>query len=100
MCHVRKPVGKKLLNFKSSNKELMSEDYYINKKEKKPKKFAFYLTHKYINQLRHYYGIAIRSNANTSVSDMRNAIVAVLYHCRDANNLESRHQFCPLSATS
>ena len=78
----------------------MPEDYYINKKEKKPKKFAFYLTHKYINQLQNYYGIAIRSNANTSVSDMRKAVGAVLYHCSDANNLESRHQFCPLSATS
>ena len=78
----------------------MPEDYYINKKEKKPKKFAFYLTHKYINQLQNYYGIAIRSNANTSVSDMRKAIGAVLYHCSDANNLESRHQNCPLSATS
>ena len=41
--HVQKRVGKRLLNFKSSNKELMSEDYYVNKKEKKPKKFAFYL---------------------------------------------------------
>ena len=78
----------------------MPEDYYVNKKEKKPKNFAFYLTHKYINQLQNYYGIAIRSNANTSVSDMRKAVGAVLYHCSDANNVESRHQFCPLSATS
>ena len=92
--HVQKRVGKTLLNFKSSNKELMPEDY-INKKERKPKKFAFYLTHKYINQLQNYYGISIRSNANTSVSDMRKAVGAVLYHCSDANNLESRHQFCP-----
>ena len=45
--HVRKRVGKRLLNFTSSNKELMPEDYYINKKEKKPKKFAFYLTQVY-----------------------------------------------------
>ena len=96
--HVKKRVGKRLFNFKSSNKELMLEDYYIKKKEKKPKKFAFYLTHKYINQLQN--GIAIRSNANTSVSDMRKAVGAVLYHCNDANNLENRHQFCPLSATS
>ena len=94
--HVEKRIGKRLLNFKSSNKELMLEDYYINKKEKKPKKFAFYLTHKYIK----YYGIAIRSNANTSVSDMRKAVGAVLYHCSDANNLASRHQFGPLSVTS
>ena len=98
--HVKNRVGKRLLNFKSSNKELMPEDYYINKKEKKPKKFAFYLTHKYINQLQNYYGITIRSNANTSVSDVRKAVGAVLYHCSDANNLEGRHQFCPLSSTS
>ena len=73
---------------------------YVSKKEKKPKKFAFYLTYKYINQLQNYYGIAIRSDANTSVSDMRKAVGAVLYHCSDANNLEIRHQFCPLSSTS
>ena len=78
----------------------MPEEYYVNKKDKKPKRFAFYLTKKYINQSQNYYGIAIRSNANTSVFDMRKAIGAVLYHCSDANNLESRHQFCPSSATS
>ena len=98
--HVQKRVGKRLRNFKSNNKELMPKDYYVNKKDKKPKRFAFYLTNKYINQLQNYYGIAIRSNKNTSVSDMRKAVGAVLYHCSDANNLESRHQFCPLSATS
>ena len=31
---------------------------------------------------------------------MRKAVGAVLYYCSDANNLESRHQFCPSSATS
>ena len=88
--HAEKHVGKRLLNFKSSNKELVLEDYYVNKKEKKLKKFAFYLPYKYINQLQNYYGIAIRSNANTSVSDMRKAV----------DNLQSLHKFRPLSSTS
>ena len=98
--HVQKRVGKRLRNFKSNNKESVPEEYYVNKEDKKPKRFAFYLTNKYINQLQNYYGIAIRSNANTSAVDMRKAVGAVLYHCSDANNLESRHQFCPSSATS
>ena len=64
-----------------------------------PKKY-FTLPYKYINQLQNYYSIARRSTANTSVSDLRKAVGAVLYHCSGANNLESRHQFCPLTATS
>ena len=31
---------------------------------------------------------------------MRKAVGVVLYHCSDANNLESRHQFCLLADTS
>ena len=49
-------------------------------------KRIFYLVYK-LNQLQNYYGIAIRPNANTSVSDMRKVVGAVLY------------QFCPLTAT-
>ena len=47
-----------------------------------------------------YYGIAIRSNAKTSINEMRKAVGAVLYHCSEATDLSSRHQFCPVSAGS
>ena len=34
---VQKRVGKRSRNFKSNNKELMPEEYYVNKKDNKPK---------------------------------------------------------------
>ena len=98
--HVQKRCGKKLLQFKSTCKDMMPKEYYDDKKDKKQKKFSFYLTHKNINTLQNYYGIAIRSNSNTSINEMRKAIGAVLYHCSDATDLASRHQFCPVSAGS
>ena len=49
-----------------------------------------YLTHKMIKRLQNYYGIAIRSNSNTSVEETRKAVGAV----------ESRHQFCPQTRLS
>ena len=97
--HVQKRVGTRLRKFKSDCKDLMPSSYYENKKEK-VKKMTFYLTHKFINRLQNYYGIAIRSSCKTSVPEMRKAVGAVLFHCSEAVDSNSRHQFCPKKATS
>ena len=64
------------------------------------KQYSFYLTLSHIKKLQNYYGIAIRENAHTSVNVMRKAIGAVLFHCSEATDPESRRQFCPKSKTS
>ena len=54
------------------------------------------LTHKCINKLQNCYGIVIRQNCQTGdINVMRKAVCAVLYHCSEANDPESQHQFCP-----
>ena len=79
---------------------MMPAEYYDDKKGNKQKKLTFYLTHKHINTLQNCYGIAIRSNAKTSINEMRKAVGVVLHHCSEATDLSSRHQFCPVSAGS
>ena len=98
--HIQKRVGTRLRKFKSECKELMPESFYADKKDKKQKKLTFYLTHKMINRLQNYYGIAIRATCKTSVPPMRKAVGAVLFHCSEAVESDSRHQFCPKSPTS
>ena len=82
--HVQKRVGTRLRKFKTECIELMPESFYADKKDKKQKKLMFYLTHKMINRLQNYYGIAIRSTCKTSVPTMRKAVGAVLFHCSEA----------------
>ena len=96
---VQKRCGKRLLQFKSTCKDMMPAEYYDDKKDNKQKKLTFYLTHKHINTLQNYYGIAM-SNAKASINGMRKAVGAVLHHCSEATDLSSRHQFCPVSAGS
>ena len=72
----------------------------LRKKDKKQKKLTFYLTHKMINRLQNYFGIAIRATCETSVPTMRMAVGAVLFHCSEAVDSAGRHQFCPKSTTS
>ena len=45
------------------------------------------LTDKDINRLQNYFDIAIRSK-------MKKAIGEVFYHCCEADDIETRHQFC------
>ena len=98
--HVQKRVGTRLRKFKTDYKELMPESFYAEKKDKKQKKLTFYLTHKMINRLQNYFGIAIRATCKTSVPTMRMAVGAVLFHCSEAVDSAGRHQFCPKSTTS
>ena len=59
--HVQKRVGTRLRKFKTECKDLMPSSYYEGKKRKNIKKMTFYLTHKSINRLQNYYGIAVRA---------------------------------------
>ena len=74
--HIQKRVGSRLRKLKKKEGKLLSK-----------------LTHKIINKMQNYFGIAIRNN-NTSVDDMKKAIGAVLYHCSEANDPEARHMYC------
>ena len=58
------------------------------------------LTDKDINKLQNYFGIAIRDTNVETVYELKKAIVAVLYHCSDAETIEQRHQFCPPTETT
>ena len=95
--HVQKRVGTRLRKFKSDCKELMPLEY---SKDKKQRQMVTYLTHKAINRLQNYSGIAIRSKSNKSVEETRKAVGAVLFHCSEAASIDSRHQFCPKSSSS
>ena len=48
---------------------------------------------KEINKLQNYFGIAIRANCHSLIA-MHKAIGAVVYHCSEANDPDTRHMFC------
>ena len=52
------------------------------------------LNEKIINSMQNFYGIAIRQNLNDKY-EMKKAIGAMLFHCTDITDAESRHRFCP-----
>ena len=49
-------------------------------------------TEKVINSLQNFYGIAIRQNSG-NLYEMKKAVEAILWHCRDMKDIEVRHQF-------
>ena len=69
-------------------------------KDRKQRQMVTHLTHKAINRMQNYYGIAIGSKSNKGVEEMRKAVGAVLFHCSEVASVDSRHQFCPKSASS
>ena len=58
------------------------------------------LTDKMINKLQNYFGITIRQSKGKTVYELKNAIGAVLFHCSEASNLDTRHQMCSHSSES
>ena len=52
------------------------------------------LNEKKINSMQNFYVIAIRQNLNDKY-EMKKAIGAILFHCTDITDAESRHRFCP-----
>lgn len=51
------------------------------------------LTDKTINKLQNYYSLA-NSKAQVQEYQLKEAIGAVLFHCSEASNLDTRHQMC------
>ena len=47
-----------------------------------------------MNKLQNLYGTGLRQNVDKTVHQLKVAVGAVLYHCTEFNNSESRHQFC------
>jgi hypothetical protein len=83
--HVQKRVGSRLRTLKTSYKGRKDVDGVAVKK----------LTHKQINKLQNYYGIAVRQYKGDSVYEMKKCIGAVLYHCSEADSDEQQHEMCP-----
>ena len=82
--HIQKRVGSRL-------RKLRKE--YGGKKLSDGKTLRGRLGDKERNKLQNYFGIAIRANCH-SVTAMQKAIVAVVYHCSEANDPDARHMFC------
>ena len=89
--HFQKRVGARLRKLKSENKGKLSDGKPLTGKGR--------LTEKVINKLQNYFGIAIRQSTGTTVFELKKAIGAVLYHCTDFTEDETRHQFVRLSLT-
>lgn len=90
--HIQKRVGGRLRKMKATNKTKLSDGNVLGGKG--------HLTEKVINKLQNYYGIAIRQCTGTTVYAMKKAVGAVLFHCSDARDPETRHRMCPRSADS
>ena len=85
--HIQKKVGLRLRKLRSTHKGPLSDGKGITGQGR--------LTEKLMNKLQNIYGIALRQNVGKTVHQLKVAVGAVLYHCTEFNNLESRHQFCP-----
>ncbi|GFY16312.1 uncharacterized protein TNCV_2349571 [Trichonephila clavipes] len=89
--HIQKRIGARLRKLKTMNRgKKLSDGKSISGKN--------LLTDKFIDTITTYYGNAIRQN-NSSVSDMRQAILAIYCHYR-SNDEEPMHHFCPIGDTS
>ena len=84
--HVQKRVGGRIRRFKKDNsKEIFADGKKLGGIGR--------LNEHWINKLQNYYGLAIRQNTHSLIT-MRKAVGAVLYHCSEAANTESRQMFC------
>ena len=90
--HIQKRVGGRLRKLKATNKTQLADGKTLGGKGR--------LTEKVINKLQNYFGIAVRQSTGTTVYQLRKAIGAVLFHCSDAPDLETRHRMCPRTKDS
>ena len=90
--HIQKQVGGRLRKLKATNKQKLSDGKTLGG--------AGCLTEKAINKLQNYFGIAVRQSTGSTVYQLKKAIGAVLFHCSEAKDVESRHQRCPRTADS
>ena len=90
--HIQKRLGTRSRKLKTTNKSALSDGKPIGGKG--------WLTDKMINKLQNYFGITIRQSKGKTVYELKKAIGAVLFHCSEASNLDTRHQMCPHSNES
>lgn len=81
--HVLKRVGSRLRKLKTKTKGLSGKGK---------------LTDTFIDRLRNYYGIAIRSNAG-NLQSMQQNVIAALFHCASSSK-KPMHGQCPIGKDS
>ena len=90
--HVQKRVGARLRTLKDSMKgKKLSDGKGLTGKGR--------MTNLVMNTLQNYYGLAIRQNKG-NVFGMKKSIAALIYHCSENANQDTRHQYCPRTANS
>ena len=101
--HVKKHMGKRLMNLKSTTKGKLADVKTIGGKGR--------LTDVTIKRVQRYYGLAIRQNTtknanpsetekNLSVYQMKKNIMAILSHTISRKNLSSQHRYFPIGKES
>ena len=88
--HIQKRLGSRLHNLKLTMKGPLADGKTLGRNGR--------LTDKVINKLENYFGIALRQSTGNTVYQLKKAIRAVLFHCSEAADLETRHQVCPQTA--
>ena len=83
--HIQKRVGNRLRNLRNTMKTLKGRGR---------------LTDKIINKLQNYYGLALRQSTGTTVYQLEKGVGAVLFHCSEASDLDTRYQMCPSTKDS
>ena len=85
--HVHKRVGSRLRKLKASYKGTRT----IRRRTIR----RWQSSHKQINKLQNYYGIAVRQYTGSSVYELKKSIGAVLYHRSEADSDEQQHEMYP-----
>ena len=88
--HIQKHLGARLTTLKTTHTSTLVDGKPMGGKER--------FTYKMINKLQNYFGITITQSE--TVYELKNAIGAVLFHCSEASNLDTRHQMCSHSSVS
>ena len=88
--HIQKHLGSRLRNLKLTMKGPLADGKTLGRNSR--------LTEKVINKLENYFGIGLRQSTGNTVYQLKKAIRAVLFHCSEAADLETRHQVCPQTA--
>ena len=96
----KKKLGKALMDFKEKTNGKLPDGKTVGRRGNR-------LSDSTIKQSQEYYGNAIRANINRTAKtteevneaneEMKNSIMAVLYHCTMLDNPEERHQYCSTS---
>ena len=85
--HIQEQLRSRLRKLKRLKKEFFSNGKTLGGKSR--------LTDKMINKLQNYISIAIRQCAGRTVFKIKKAIGAVLFHCSEELNLDTKYQMWP-----